>query len=146
MRCGDYTELVEGRAPNAADTVEFFTAVPAGFSAADAFLFSINIDAVMVGIAGVLRGWNAPDKAHLGLLLLAPEARGRGVGTVAVAQLESFVGGWQQVTTMRLAVVVTNQNGLVFWRKMGYVETGEVKPKTPPYVADIVVMEKCLAR
>jgi hypothetical protein len=35
---------------------------------------------------------------------------------------------------------------LAFWRKLGYVETGEVKSADQSYVGKVVVLEKSLAR
>ena len=144
VACADYSQLVEGRAPHDGDAVEFFTAVPPSFLIDDLLLFGIERDAQMIGIAGLLRGWNAPHKTHIGLLLITPEERGQHAGAAAVVQLEDVVRALPNMTTLRLAVVASNVNAFPFWRKMGFVETGEVKPKSAPYVADIVVMEKLL--
>jgi RimJ/RimL family protein N-acetyltransferase len=144
MACDDYTRLVEGRASSDADTDDFFAAVPPGYTLQDLFLFAIERGGDVVGVVGLLRGWNAPHKAHIGLLLLVPAARSGGVGAAAVQQIERIVHDWPATSVLRIAVVATNVNAFAFWRKMGFVETGEVKPQSPPYIADIVVLEKTL--
>jgi ribosomal protein S18 acetylase RimI-like enzyme len=47
---------------------------------------------------------------------------------------------------LRLGVAISNTAALTFWRKLGYRETGEVKPPQPGIVADVHVFEKPLHR
>ena len=108
------------------------------------YLYGVERADTLIGVAGLLRGWNAPHKTHIGLLLIRPSGRGQHAGAAVVKQLEAFVRTLPGMTVMRLAVVASNVDAFPFWRKMGFVETGEVKPKSPPYVADVVVMEKLL--
>lgn len=142
--CADYTQLIEGRAPNDGDGEEFFTSVPPGYAIDDLDLFGLESDGTLIGVASLLRRWNWPHKTHIGLLLIRPSGRGQHAGAAAVALLEAFVRTLPGMTVMRLAVVASNVDAFSFWRKMGFVETGEVKPKSPPYLADVVVMEKLL--
>ena len=37
---------------------------------------------------------------------------------------------------------VTNPGALAFWRKLGYVETGEVKRAGSELISDVIVLEK----
>ena len=53
---------------------------------------------------------------------------------------------WPEIDCLRLGVVVSNTAALAFWRKLGYRETGEVKPPQPGIVAELQVFEKPLRR
>ena len=65
------------------------------------------------------------------------EAVGAAVGTI-----EALARTWPGIDQLRVAVVVTNRDAVIFWRKLGFVATGEIKPKYGPYVDDIVILEK----
>ena len=49
---------------------------------------------------------------------------------------------WNEISTLRLGVAVSNPGAQVFWRKMGYLETGETKRAGPDMMVDVIIMEK----
>ena len=59
-----------------------------------------------------------------------------------VRHRRSPVHTWSGIDKLRIAVVRTNSDALVFWRKVGFAETGEIKPKYGPFIDDIVTLEK----
>ncbi len=140
----DYHLLVEGSAPTPAHVDEFFTSVPDGYTLDDMFPLGFFIGDTMIGGGGILRRWNAPNKAMIGLLVLAPEWRGGGRGRAAVAQIETLARSWPGIETLRVGVIGNNTDALTFWRRVGFIDTGEIKPKYAPYIEDIVIFEKPL--
>ena len=138
----DYHLLVEGAPPTEESVEEFFTSVPDGYTTEDLFPLGFRVDDKLIGVGGVLRRWNTPNKAIIGLLVFDPEWRGRGYGRAAVEHIEALATTWKDINQLRIAVVRTNNEGLAFWRKVGFVETGEIKPKYGPFLDDIVVLEK----
>ncbi|MEQ1519465.1 MAG: GNAT family N-acetyltransferase [Usitatibacteraceae bacterium] len=140
----DYHLLVEGAPPNETHVDEFFHALPPGYTTEDLFPLGFFAGAEPVGVGGVLRHWNAPNKAIIGLLVFAPQWRGCGYGHSAVRQIESLARSWPGIDRLRVAVVGTNADALRFWRKVGFVDTGEIKPKYGTYVDDILILEKPL--
>jgi RimJ/RimL family protein N-acetyltransferase len=141
-----YFDCVTGLPPGAAEAQSTVTVLPPGKTYDDKFVWALYADDAMIGCADVIRGWNAPGKAIIGLLLLAEPWQGRGLGRAFAALVEQAIGAWPEITTLRLGVVAANRDAIAFWRRLGYRETGEVKPATPPLVADIVVFEKPLVR
>ena len=141
----DYHLLVEGRPPDASHVEEFFTAVPPGYTVADMAPLGFFIGDAMIGAGGVLRGWNAPDKCMLGLLVFAPDWRRGGHGRAALTLVESLVTGWGAYRTLRVGVVENNADALAFWRRVGFMDTGEIKPGYGPYTGNIVILEKSLS-
>jgi hypothetical protein len=59
---------------------------------------------------------------------LTRRGRGRGLGRAAYEAIEAQVRRWPQVYTLRLAIVATNAEVVAFWHRMGFSETGEVRP------------------
>ena len=76
----DYNLLVEGAPPTAAHVEEFFTSCPPGYTLDDVFPLGFFEGAELIGVGGMLRRWNAPNKAMIGLLVFAPEWRSVGRG------------------------------------------------------------------
>jgi ribosomal protein S18 acetylase RimI-like enzyme len=141
-----YYLAVSGKqaAPNEAENE--FTDLPPGVDRADQFVFGFYLDDELIGCAGMLRGFRSANKVMLGLLLLADKFQGQGHGTRAYKEVEKIMLSWPGIDTVRIGVIETNTDAFGFWRKMGFVETGERKPKYLPYIADIIVMEKTLGR
>src|SRR6476661_2303153 len=90
-----YSLLVEGRPPPAQAARELFEALPPGKEHADKFVL----------------GFEDATGAHLGLLLFAEPAQGRGHGPAALRQLEAMARGWG-CRALRLAVIETNPRAL----------------------------------
>jgi RimJ/RimL family protein N-acetyltransferase len=82
------------------------------------------------------------DKAVIGLLLIAEAWQRRGLGRAFERLVVQTLGDWSEITTVRIAVIETNAGALAFWRKLGYRETGERRPASPPFVADAIVLEQ----
>ncbi len=141
--CKDYFLLVEGCVPSTSHVEDFFNGVPDGLAPQDQMLHAVVLEQEWVGVTSVLRGWNRADKCMLGLMLLGPQVRGKGVGSAAISAIEKIVAAAQPFKVLRVGVVETNVGAVGFWRKMGFVETGEVKSR-PEFVAPIIIFEKNL--
>lgn len=138
----DYNLLIEGVAPSALHVDDFFTSLPPGSHPSDKFKLGFYDSNGIAGIAEVVRGWNAPHKAIIGLLLLTPSARGGGLGRFALETIETLARSWAGVTTLRIAVIDNNSAAFAFWRRMGFIETGERRPIEAPFLGAKVVLEK----
>ena len=140
-----YAQRVTGAPPGAAHAQSTFTALPAGKTYADKFLFGIFAGNEMVGCIDLIRGYPTANAATLGLLLVAEQHQGMGIGRRAYALLERFASRWGNCDVIRLGVVMTNAEVLGFWRKLGFSETGETKPYNHGSVcSQTIIMEKPL--
>ena len=141
-----YYQAVTGGPPGPAEAQSTFTALPPGRSYADKRVYGLYAGNAVIGVADVVRGWNAPHKAIIGLLLLAEPWQRRGIGRAFAALVEQAIGAWPEIATVRIAVAASNPGALAFWHRLGFRETGEVRPAAAPFNAEIVVLEKPLAR
>ncbi len=141
----DYSVLVTGAPKQLGDADSTLTDGPPNGLLENKFVLGFFHGDEMVGFADIYRGWNAPHKAHIGFLLLSPQHRGRGVGSQALAHITALAKTWISIDTLRIGVVANNTRGLTFWRKMGFVETGDLKKAVKPFVADILVFEKSIS-
>ena len=135
-----YYEAVTGAPPRGALAQSMFTALPPDKSYDDKFVWGLYAADAMIGCADVIRGYPVREKAVIGLLLLAEPWQRRGLGRAFAALVEQAIGAWKEIETLRVGVAKSNPGALAFWRKMGYIETGEVKRNDSN--VEITVLEK----
>jgi len=140
-----YFQLVGGAPPGGAEAQSLFTALPPDKGYDDKFVWGLYSGAAMIGCADVIRGYPTPDKAVIGLLLLAEPWQRRGLGSAFATLVEQAIAGWSAITCLRIGVALSNPRALGFWKRIDYVETGEVKPAESINVM-ITVLEKPVRR
>lgn len=122
-RAADYWLLADRRAPDRQKAQEFFTDCPPNCDPAASHRLGLFVDGALMGLAELSFGWPAAGDAYLGLQILAPEARGRGLGRVLLAEVEALArtagSPW-----LYLAVLEANPKGRAFWEREGFEATG----------------------
>ena len=119
-RCEDYHQLVYGRPalPDQARSIP--SERPPGLAPGQAHLIALrDAQGGLAGVLEALRDFPAQGEWYIGLLLLAPEARGQGRGEAVLSAYEAHVranGG----RLLRLAVVEHNTAARRFWERMGF--------------------------
>jgi ribosomal protein S18 acetylase RimI-like enzyme len=141
-----YFRIITGLPPGAAEAQSTFTALPPDKTYDDKFVWGLYSGASMIGCADVIRGYPTREKAVIGLLLLAESWQRRGLGRAFATLIEQAIAGWPEIERLRLGVCESNTSALDFWRKLGYHDTGEIKPAPPGFIAAVRVMEKPLCR
>lgn len=86
----------------------------------------VNRDHSLVGVMDIVMRYAGPDILTLGLLVIEPALRGKGIGEKAEKLLEDWSRS-KNFSRIRLGVLFGNDKGLRFWHKLGFKETGEIK-------------------
>jgi len=80
-------------------------------------------------LAARQRVMESDQGSALGLLQIDLARQGQGIGAAACRALEDGVRArWPWARRLRLSVVRSNDPVLGFWHRMGFTETGEVRP------------------
>lgn len=120
----EYFKLVSGQIANASDVDNLFESLPTGKSIEDKFVIGIaNNDRSMIGVIDLIRDYPRKHCWCLGLMLLDPAVRNRGLGSLIYYRLEEkikCVGGEE----MRLVVHEKNILAQHFWQSQGFSITG----------------------
>ncbi len=129
-RCADFVMLVEGQDVSPDGAEELFQDLPPGRSIADKFLYGVfdrsgRMDGVLEGCR------NYPDEGTwwIGLLMFAPEARGRGLGRMVVESFAEHVRA-EHGPAIMLGVVEDNQAAYDFWQRLGFEVVRTTEPRT----------------
>lgn len=127
-RCTDFALLTNGVAFSPTSAREEFEIVPKGKTTQDVYIFGIfDAHDILSGVISSLRHYPDNQTWWVGLMILDPEHRSRGLGTNFYRGFEYWVS-MQHVTQVSLCVIEANKLGLKFWQKMGF----EISRKTPP--------------
>ncbi len=128
-RSADAVVQMHHRPPRSDDARSLFQALAPGCTLDDKGIVGFFDGAMLIGVLEVVRGYPEPRTWYVGLLLLDPAARGRGLGERIMRALDAAVlaaGG----NRLELLVQDTNPGGLRFWTRLGFT------PVVPPRGGD----------
>ncbi|RKG84748.1 GNAT family N-acetyltransferase [Corallococcus sp. CA049B] len=119
-RCEDYHQLAYGRPALPDQARNIPNERPPTLAPGQGHLFALrDAQGGLAGMLEALRDFPAQGEWYLGLLLLAPEARGQGRGEAVLNAYADYVraNGGQ---LLRVAVVEHNEVARRFWTRMGF--------------------------
>ncbi|WP_050786813.1 GNAT family N-acetyltransferase [Rhodobacter ferrooxidans] len=119
----DYYLMAEGKPPGPEVTEDFFTACPPGCDPAASHRLGVFDGDMLAGVAELSFGFPAPGDAYLGLMILAPAARGHGFGAALLHHIEALARA-AGATHLFLGVLEKNRKGRAFWQRKGFAATG----------------------
>jgi ribosomal protein S18 acetylase RimI-like enzyme len=129
-QCADYTETVEGESVSPTAAQELMQAAPPGRSLIDKFLYGIfDHQSHLVGVLEGMRHYPEATIWWIGLLMLAPEARGGGLGRKIVQSLFEYIRS-EQGSSVMLGVVEENRSAYRFWQQMGFKLVRQSEPRS----------------
>lgn len=129
-RCADYLELITGLPPGSAEAQSLYVALPEGGSYDDKALIGVFTASgnALIGVIDAVRDAPEPGEWWLGVLLLNPAHRQRGLGTRLTHRLEAWMAALD-ARAIRLSVMEQNTRALAFWRRLGFVEIERRPPR-----------------
>ena len=122
VECVDYCMLVDGRPPLATAAVSMVTDRPEGRTIDDKLLVGLyTIENELIGVLDAFRNYPKPADWWIGLLLVAPQFRGQGLGHRVFQAFRKWIQQ-QGARLILLGVVEANENALRFWQSEGFTE------------------------
>ncbi|MES2341410.1 MAG: GNAT family N-acetyltransferase [Pseudomonadota bacterium] len=122
-RCEDFEVLVTGHPPDPHAARDLLTEVPPDHPLRDKFVVGVWTEQGLTAAIDLLRDFPQPHVWYLGLLLVAPDARGSGLGERILEALKTWVRG-HGGRAIRLVVQDQNPAALRFWLRHGFVQIG----------------------
>jgi GNAT superfamily N-acetyltransferase len=119
QECDDWFEATTGGPSGPGDVQSLFYALPEGSTFDDKRIFTLRDGPRVVGLLDAVVGHPGPRACAVGMFLIAPSHRGRGVAT-AVAHLlldEARTAGFKQVT---VATTERRPGADSFLRSLGF--------------------------
>ncbi len=128
-RCADFAMLVEGEGVSPSAARDTFEAAPPGRSLDDKFLYGLFDRADnMVGVLEGMRHYPDEGAWWIGLLMLDPGVRGRGLGRALVDGFAEYARS-EGAASIMLGVVEENLPAYRFWQGMGFEPVRQTEPR-----------------
>ena len=131
-RAADYLNFESGRVPEPALVEEYFADAPPGGDPSTSLKLGLFEAGRLMGLMDLAFGYPRAGDAYLGLMLLAREARGRGLGQLALRHVEEAARA-RGATRLLLAVLEMNTRGRAFWEREGF---GSPKAYPPAQIGE----------
>jgi ribosomal protein S18 acetylase RimI-like enzyme len=129
-RCNAFFTLITGESAGTDTARDLLVSRPPGVELIRKHVIGFERDGVLVAIVDLLESYPNEADWYVGLLLVSPDERARGVGTAVWTAVETWiraVGGRQ----VRLIVQQQNPNAARFWRAVGFTADGAVEQHLP---------------
>ncbi|MEQ8221930.1 MAG: GNAT family N-acetyltransferase [Candidatus Eremiobacterota bacterium] len=141
--CSDYFELVTGLPPGPSEGQNLFFSLPPGRDLSDKIFAGIfDRNEKLFGLMDVIRDYPQAGVWHVGLMLLHPEKRGKGLGRDIYKSFEKWARN-SGANTIRLGVAEQNEGAVKFWTRAGFDVVEKRKPeKTGNKMSVIIVMTR----
>jgi RimJ/RimL family protein N-acetyltransferase len=128
--CSDYIILEQGEppTPNAAELE--FSALPPNRTTDNKFMFGlVDTGGTIVGLLECNRGYPDEECWWVGLFMLNPRQRGKGIAQTFFEAFTRWVAS-QSAKRLELAVITTNERAYRFWKAQGFdiIRTTDPKP------------------
>ena len=118
-RCEAFFLLVSGAPPKKDEARRLMTAGPPGIPLKNKYLFGLGDENKLIGVVDIFIGYPRDDVAFIGLFLLDPEHRGRGLGEDTYRTLEAWLLT-RGLNEIHLGVQIDNIAGRRFWERMDF--------------------------
>ena len=139
--CADYSLLVDGYLPRPGAAVSLLTERPPEKSVDDKLLVGIYLPPnTLVGVLDVVKDYPMVADWWIGLLLLAPQYRGKGLGHKIFQSFRKWVIQYGAKKIL-LGVVETNENAVRFWQSEGFIELERQPGKIGDLSHIVITME-----
>ena len=115
----EYIRLERDEDPSPLVIHEFFTDAPPGCDPAQSLRLGL-FDADLIALAQLAFGYPTAQDAYLGLMMVAPAARGNGAGVTLLRHLESAARALGK-QALSLGVLDANPRGRAFWQREGFI-------------------------
>lgn len=127
VSCSDYYLLHCGVSPAKREVDEIFLDLPPDKGYEDKFVLGVfDAEDMLVGILDVIRDYVIKGEWTIGLMLLDPKQRGKGLGTIVHETLVVWAVELG-AKSFRLGAIKKNPQGLAFWSSLGYEKIKEVE-------------------
>ncbi|MCH3963649.1 MAG: GNAT family N-acetyltransferase [Clostridium sp.] len=139
-RCSDYYVMHGGIEASRRDVEEIFEELPPGKDYGDKFVFGIfKNNKQLVGIVDIVKDFPVSTQWMLGLMLIDPMERGRGLGRMVHFRLTEWAVNLG-AGSFRIGVIDKNVKGIGFWKSLGYREIRKGKIQLKDKTNQLYVM------
>jgi ribosomal protein S18 acetylase RimI-like enzyme len=125
VACSGFYELVEGQPANEATAAEILGPLEPRYAHGTKYVWGVEVAGSLIAVTELLQGHPSVQDWYIGLILVVPEQRRKGVGT----ELCLAIGEWIRAHGARVVRLVVHKQNLParnFWERQGFAVEREV--------------------
>ena len=126
--CTEFFELAMGQPGGIETAAEILGPLPAKVTSGCKSIFGLERAGELIGVVELLAGFPSPSEWYVGLLLVRPESRSAGTGTLVWDDLRKKIA-MEGGTAVRLIVQKQNPGARRFWERQGFAVEQEIVAK-----------------
>jgi GNAT superfamily N-acetyltransferase len=134
-QCTEFSLLTEGTLFSPTEASDEFDVVPDGKTTADKYMFGLFLDnsyeeihqCNLIGMIEAIRHYPDSQTWWIGLMMLTPQQRGRGIGANFYQAFEDWILK-QGIKRVSLCAIEANELGLKFWKRLGFEIVNKKEP------------------
>jgi GNAT superfamily N-acetyltransferase len=119
LACSAFYELIEGQPANEATASEILGPLDPEYAHGTKHVWGVDIDGGLAAVVELLKGHPSVNDWYIGLLLVAPAQRRKGLGTELLHAILEWIRS-RGATTVRLVVHKQNPGARSFWERQGF--------------------------
>lgn len=125
-QCSAFFTLVAGESPTAETARDLLESRPLGVELTHKHVIGFERSGEVFAIVDLLEGYPGEAEWYVGLLIISPDERARGLGTAVWNAVEAWIRaeGGRHVS---LIVQEQNPDAARFWRSVGFTADGKVE-------------------
>jgi GNAT superfamily N-acetyltransferase len=145
LACSAFYELIEDQPANEATAADILGQLEPRFAHGTKHVWGVEGEGGLIAVAELLQGHPSAHDWYIGLLLVAPQQRRRGVGT----QLYLAILDWMRIRgamTVRLVVHKQNLIARTFWELQGFAPEKEVVKRSGRLEGPVWIFARSIGR
>lgn len=139
-----YFACTQARPVNRRELLDDARALPPGCAAQDKSYLALYRSGACAALLDFVRGYPDQDTGWLGLLILARELHGQGLGRL-VAQSVCASAAEMGMARVQLACYSSNEDGLRFWQHLGFQEVRRCQRTEDGVPRTLICLERRLS-
>jgi GNAT superfamily N-acetyltransferase len=140
----DFFELIEGQPGGDAQAAELLAPLEPPYDDGVRTVWGFERDGRLVAVAELLGGYPTERDWYIGLLLLHPDERARGLGRALVAAVRRWLAE-RDGDVVRVVVQEQNPRARAFWEREGFTLEREVVKRTGAREGKVAVLARAIA-
>jgi len=141
FNCSDYFLMEQGKIANSDEGINILKAIPPNKTLEEKYVYGLfNETENLVGLMDINKDYPEKNTWMLGLLLIDPAERRKGLGRDFHEEIKAIVKA-EKGSKIRIGVLEENKSVIIFWNNLGYKFINKSRLERDSGSKDLYILE-----